>query len=139
MANKNNFKKNLDTLIGKGVKMVGVIEFSGHLHIYGEVQGDIVAESGGHLHLGPEAKIQGTARAETMEIHGEVEGDIFCSSHLVFGSTSSCSGDVHYHNIQIDAGAQVSGRMIRAQDPLAIENAQKPQGQDKKEDADADL
>lgn len=138
---KNPGKKNQsnDTLIGKGVRMVGLIEFEGNLHIYGNVEGDIVSRNdGGYVYLGSGARVNGKVSSAQMEIHGHIEGDIYCAERLLFGPDGSCNGDVHYNNLQIETGAKVSGRMVRADNPqVAIES--KPNANNDNLNNDGDL
>ena len=103
----------IDTsLIARGMVIRGDLRFSGTLHLDGRIEGSILAE-------GPEAiftlsehgQVLGEIRAPHAVINGHVQGDIYVTERLELAHEARIIGDVHYHMLEMAAGAQVNGRM----------------------------
>jgi cytoskeletal protein CcmA (bactofilin family) len=46
-----------------------------------------------------------------MDVHGELNEDISCRSHLLIHSTGKVSGKLEYHEIEIERGGKFKGTM----------------------------
>ena len=114
-------KKIADSLIGSGVSVTGKIHYSGNLYVYGTVEGDIEAgEQARHLIIGATGLITGTIHAVSLMIQGRVEGDIVCRDLLEVQDTGVLEGNITYAKVLLREGAQINGRMIQRDAPLAI-------------------
>jgi len=103
------------SLIGADVRIVGNITTEGEIQIDGQLEGDIVCH---HLLIGESGRITGEVTAETTRVHGEVIGKITAGA-VVIARAGRIAGDIIHDSIEIEAGAQLEGRLIRKSGPHA--------------------
>lgn len=102
------------TLIASSARIIGDIEFSGGLHIQGEVDGNIsVTGDGGQLVIGESGVVRGEIRVPHITINGRVEGDVNATEHLELASKAQVEGNVFYVVIEMLMGARVNGKLVR--------------------------
>lgn len=102
------------TLIASSARIIGDIEFSGGLHIQGEVDGNIsVSGDGGQLVIGESGVVRGEIRVPHITINGRVEGDVNATEHLELASKAQVEGNVFYVVIEMLIGARVNGKLVR--------------------------
>lgn len=106
---------NVDTLIGTKVIVRGDLLFSGGLHIDGTVIGSVTAEPGSEavLVLSERGRIEGEIRAPHVVINGTVSGDIHASAKVELAAQARIEGNIHYRLLEMAAGAEVNGRIVR--------------------------
>ena len=106
---------NVDTLIGTKVIMRGDLVFSGGLHIDGTLIGSVTAEPGTEavLVLSERGRVEGEIRAPHVIINGTVLGDIYASAKVELATKARIDGDIHYRLLEMAAGAEVNGRIVR--------------------------
>lgn len=106
---------NVDTLIGTKVIVRGDLVFSGGLHIDGTVIGSVTAEPGSEavLVLSERGRIEGEIRAPHVVINGSVSGDIHASAKVELATQARVEGNIHYRLLEMAAGAEVNGRIVR--------------------------
>lgn len=106
---------NVDTLIGTKVIVRGDMQFSGGLHIDGTVIGSVTAEPGSEavLVLSERGRIEGEIRAPHVVINGAVHGDIHASAKVELAANARIEGNIHYRLLEMAAGAEVNGRIVR--------------------------
>jgi cytoskeletal protein CcmA (bactofilin family) len=106
---------NVDTLIGTKVIVRGDLVFSGGLHIDGTVIGSVTAEPGSEavLVLSERGRIEGEIRAPHVVINGTVSGDIHASAKVELAAQARIEGNIHYRLLEMAAGAEVNGRIVR--------------------------
>lgn len=97
------------SVIGPDVRIVGDIITQGEMQIDGEVEGDISCQV---LVVGEGARITGAVTAETVKVHGELSGKIDAEMVLI-AKTARVTGDVAHNSLEIEAGAQLEGHIIR--------------------------
>lgn len=104
----------IETLIGKGARVQGDVEFQGGLHVDGTVGGNLTATPGNAalLSISESGRVDGAIDAPHVVVNGTVHGDITASDRVVLGAKARVYGDVHYGAIELELGAQVSGRMV---------------------------
>lgn len=95
------------SVIGAEVRIRGDIDAAGRLVIYGRVDGDIVHN--GHLVIGAGAHCASNIQAVSMEIAGEVHGNVQVQNSLVLLGTGRLYGDSACTSLQIQPGATFSG------------------------------
>lgn len=118
------------TLISKGTKFTGEVQFSGDLHVQGDVIGNIIAEGSSELEISQTGKVEGQVNVPKVVVRGTVHGDIRASKHLELGASAIVNGNVYYSLIEMVKGAQVNGNLVHIDD----EEAKKPGlGKDAKE------
>lgn len=97
------------SVIGPDVKIVGNIITQGEMQIDGQVEGDITCHT---LVVGEGARITGEVTAEAVRVHGDLSGKIDAVT-IVIAKTASVSGDVIHETLEIEAGANLEGHILR--------------------------
>lgn len=112
MFNKGNKSEILntekvDTIIGPGTSIEGIIRAEGTLRINGNVIGELIVT--GNVVVGDSSVVQGNIKAENVYVAGTVNGNITSTGQLQMTSTAKIIGDVDVKNIIIDEGAVFNG------------------------------
>ena len=109
-------KGSIETLIGKGTTVRGDLDFQGGLHVDGTVVGNLTAHGDGGtlLSISELGRVEGSIHAPQVVVNGQVRGDIHAAERLVLGAKARVEGDVHYHSIELELGAQVNGHLVPA-------------------------
>jgi cytoskeletal protein CcmA (bactofilin family) len=113
----NRSEKNaarIDTLIGRSARIQGNVEFSGGLHIDGQVSGNVRVVPGGtaSVSVSEHGVIEGSVEAPHVVLNGTVNGDIVASERVVLGAKARVRGNVSYGVIEMALGAEITGRLI---------------------------
>lgn len=93
--------------VGKDISLSGEIGACDHLVVEGTVEATI--KGGQSLEITETGLFKGTVEIDNAIIAGRFEGNLVVKGHLVIRSTGSVSGDIHYGDLAIDAGASVNG------------------------------
>lgn len=102
------------TLIAKGSTITGDIQFDGVLHIQGNVVGHVtVAGDKGQLVVDRSGVVEGEVRVPHIIINGQVVGDVWATEKLELAENARVEGNVTYETIEMMAGAQVNGKLVR--------------------------
>ncbi len=106
----------VDALIGPQVVIRGDLVFSGGLYVEGRIIGKVIAEEGANatLTLAEQGHIEGEIRAAVVVISGRLEGDVHASERVELTPSARVTGDVHYQVVEMNAGAQLTGRLLHA-------------------------
>ena len=124
LARKPNEKpcNTIDTLIGVTTEMKGDIAFSGGLRIDGKVKGNITARSDDNstLVLSENAVVTGDVSVPHMIVNGKIKGNVRSAERLELQPKAEISGDITYKVVEIAAGAQLNGNMIRASEKAGV-------------------
>lgn len=109
----------VDTLIGAQTVIRGDVTFSGGLHIDGQVHGAIVAEAGSDavVTVSDKGRIQGEIRAPHVVINGTLDGDVIASERIELAAQARVTGNIRYKLLEMAAGAQVNGQIMRDEEP----------------------
>jgi cytoskeletal protein CcmA (bactofilin family) len=100
-------------MIGKGVSMRGDMDFSGGLHVDGDITGNLEGHSEhSRLTLSRDGKINGNVTVGDAEINGTIVGDVHAAGSVVLHPQSHVTGNVYYGKIEIRSGARISGKLI---------------------------
>lgn len=107
----------IDTLIGPQVVIRGDLVFSGGLYVEGRIHGKVVAEDGkpASLILSEHGAIEGEVRVPVVVINGELTGDVHAAERVELAQKARVQGNVHYQVVEMSAGAQLTGRLVHAQ------------------------
>ena len=107
-------QNSIDSLIGAGTRVEGNVVFSGGLRVDGEVRGNISSENGqeGTLVISEMASVEGAVSVAHVVINGTVIGPVFASESLELLPAARVTGDVEYHQIEIQQGAVIQGRLV---------------------------
>ena len=106
----------VDTLIGAHVTIRGDVHFSGGLYVEGRIVGKVVAEDGERavLMLAEQGSIEGEVRVPVVMVNGRLDGDVHASERVELADKARVHGDVHYRVVEMNAGAQLTGRLVHA-------------------------
>lgn len=105
-------KNKVPSIMASDLVVTGDIVSDGEVQIDGEVIGDI---RGNVLLVGASAKIKGEIFADTIRIHGNINGQIKAKTvHLA--KTAHVIGDILHENLSIDEGAYIEGHITRMAD-----------------------
>lgn len=112
----------VDALIGPQVVIRGDVVFSGGLYVEGRILGKVLAEEGATatLTLAEHGHIQGEIRASVVVLSGSLEGDVHASERVELTPTARMTGNVHYEVVEMNAGAQLTGRLIHGSAMTAL-------------------
>lgn len=113
-GDKKQTKGRIDTLVGRNSRIKGDLNFSGGLHVDGEIHGNVGAEDGSDsvLSLSQNGVIRGEVRVPHIVINGLVEGDVHAEKRLELGPSARVTGDVYYNLVEIAVGAAVNGKLV---------------------------
>jgi cytoskeletal protein CcmA (bactofilin family) len=114
MFNREKSNARVDTLIGRSARIQGDVEFSGGLHIDGQVTGNVrVLPSGeASVSVSEHGVIEGSVEAPQVVLNGTVNGDIIATDRVVLGAKARVRGNVCYGVIEMALGAEITGRLI---------------------------
>lgn len=109
----------IETLIGPGTIIEGDVQFRGGLHVDGTVIGSVTATGDEHavLTISQEAQVKGQVQVPVVIVDGHMEGDIVSTVRVELSPNARISGNVHYRAIQMEFGAQVSGKLVYDEAP----------------------
>lgn len=111
----------VESLIGSRMSISGDIEFAGGLHVDGRISGSVVATGNdGTLTLTENGRIEGRVEVACAIINGQIEGDLTATERVELAANARVDGDVHYRMLQVAAGAQVNGRLMRIDEQRAL-------------------
>lgn len=113
----------IDSLIGAGTRIDGNISFAGGLRIDGEVRGNIECENGqsGTLVISEHASVEGEIAVSHVVINGAVIGPVRAAESLELLPNARVTGDVEYHQLEMQQGAVVQGRLVHQTSVKAVE------------------
>jgi cytoskeletal protein CcmA (bactofilin family) len=115
---------NVDTLIADGTSINGDMSFSGALFVDGEITGEVKGDSEKQsvLSIGVHGKIKGNISTPYAVIFGQVDGDVYVTEKIDLKPGAKINGDLYYKVIEMNAGAEVNGKMVVVGDPKALEH-----------------
>lgn len=123
-AKKGKASQNsIDSLIGAGTRIDGNVVFSGGLRIDGEVRGNISSENAqeGTLVISEKASVEGAISVAHVVINGSVIGPVSAAESLELLPAARVTGDVEYHQIEMQQGAVIQGRLVHQVSAKTVE------------------
>ena len=110
----NSPQSSIDSLIGAGTRIEGNVTFSGGLRVDGDVRGNINCANGleGTLVISEKASVEGAITVGHVVINGTVIGPVTAGESLELLPLARVTGDVEYHQIEMQQGAVIQGRMV---------------------------
>jgi cytoskeletal protein CcmA (bactofilin family) len=93
--------------LGQTLRVRGVLDTDGEVHIHGYVEGRINADrlivfTGGH--------VKGDIVAREVRIGGKMDGRVF-AFNVVLDSSADFTGRIFHHTVTVARGAKIDGRM----------------------------
>ena len=124
-SNKSNRDGHLvvDALIGAQVVIRGDVEFSGGLYVEGTILGKVIAQDGASnatLTVAEHGAIEGEIRAQVVVISGRLDGDVHATERVELTPSARVNGNVHYQVVEMNAGAQLNGRLVHTATMAAL-------------------
>ena len=93
-------------LVGKGVTITGSINATGAVHVYGNVNGEIIAHE---ICVGVTGKVNGDVKVDAADIHGEIVNSLDVRKTLIIRASGKVSGLIRYDSMEIEQGGSVEG------------------------------
>lgn len=115
MFSRESRSPRIDTLIGKGARVQGDIDFLGGMHLDGAIAGNVRSDPApdSTLSVSETGAIEGSVEVPNVILQGQVRGDIRAAERVVLGATARVEGDVYYGVIEMTLGAQIMGKLVR--------------------------
>lgn len=92
-------------VIGGDAILQGEIRNCREIEVHGYVEGTLEA---GNVVVQPNGRLFGTVRAESAEVHGELQGDVRVKQLIAIKSTGTVTGTVKYGRLAMDEGGELS-------------------------------
>ena len=118
MFGKHKKTPGATTLISKSTRIVGDLNFSGHLEIEGTIRGNIIATGAeSFVRVSEGGRVEGQINVAAIVINGTVIGDVYSAKYLVLTEQAQVKGDVHYAVIEMARGAHINGKLVFVEKP----------------------
>ncbi len=95
-------------VIREDTSLKGEIRNGGRIEIYGYVEGEIASDKV-IIHDG--GRCYGTIKAESAEVNGTLQGQVFVKQLMSIGKTGSVSGNVQYGRLALEMGGNLSAQV----------------------------
>ncbi len=106
------------SIISADMKVVGDLHSGGDIQIDGTVEGDIKSRT---LTVGESAHIIGSITAETVNVCGQVTGQVSAASVRI-ARTANVQGDINYRTLAIEEEAVLDGQIRRLDSTPVMES-----------------
>lgn len=100
--------KDVHSMIGTEMQINGNVTLKSGLIVYGKIYGDVTTE--GPVRVATTGIVIGNITASDIHINGRVEGNVTVANRAVLGEKSVLIGDLVYHSLLIEEGAQFEGK-----------------------------
>ena len=100
------------TIVGQGLRIIT----RGTLQVDGKVEGDVV---GNEVIIGEKGQVTGVVSGQSVVVHGAVAGTVK-GVNVVLSSSARVDGDVLHHQLSVEQGAHLDGRVRRPSDPAEL-------------------
>lgn len=94
--------------IGPSIVITGSLKSSEDMTIAGRVEGDVAVPKN-TVTIAPRARIDGNIVARSVQVHGELRGDITADRSVEVGETGSVVGKVITPRMSVSEGAVLNG------------------------------
>lgn len=113
----------IDSLIGAGTRIDGNVVFSGGLRVDGDVRGNISCENPqeGMLVISEKASVEGAVNVGHVVVNGTIVGPVSAAVSLELLPAARVTGDVEYHQIEMQQGAVIQGRLVHQVSAKTVE------------------
>ncbi len=102
--------------IGQSVQIEGELTGQEDLVIDGKIDGKITLE-GHHLTVGPNGRIHAEVHAKSVQVNGEVSGNIVADDKVEISSTGSVLGDITAPRVALADGSSFKGSIDMSSKP----------------------
>lgn len=105
------------SIIGPGMRVVGDCETEGTIRVEGRVEGSV--KTGKAVVVAKGGVVEGDIITQDAVISGTVLGTVNAESRLELQETARIEGEVRARRMQLDEGAELSGRVQVGEESLA--------------------
>jgi len=91
--------------IGTDLVVKGRIRRCRSLDVHGYVEGGVEADE---LRIQPGGRVFGIVRADRLEVHGQLQGDVAVRTLILIGTTGKVVGNVRYGQLALQPGGELS-------------------------------
>lgn len=110
---KELLRATINTLIGEGTTIEGIIHFKGGLHVVGNVNGGIRSDDEDSvLIVSEDSLVTGDIKVSHLIVNGQIDGNVFVDGKVELFDQARINGDVHYQSLELPVGAVVNGNLI---------------------------
>ena len=111
---KGRRPETIRTLVGENAHVQGDLGFEGGCHIDGVINGGVdgSSDADAFLSVSEAGRVQGNVHVPRLALSGTVEGDVVVTERAELSATARVVGDVYYNLIEIEAGAEINGKLI---------------------------
>ena len=105
----------LSSLIANNMEVSGDVHFLDGLRVDGHIKGNVLSKPGTKslLVLSDQGSISGNVSAYDAVINGHIVGDLEVQHFLELQSNARVTGNISYHQLRMDCGATVDGKLTR--------------------------
>lgn len=96
-------------VISEGITMSGEITACDYLVIEGTVEAAL--QGARVMEVSETGTFYGTVEIDEATIAGRFEGEIICNGRLTIKSSGSVTGSISYRELQVEAGAEIDGKL----------------------------
>lgn len=107
----------IQSIIGEGTEIKGVIHSNGVVRIDGYLEGTI--EHSGELIIGPKGRLVATVKSTDLAVAGELRGEVIVEGKLELLAGAKLVGDIRCGHLVVHEGAIFHGRSLMASDEPA--------------------
>jgi len=100
----------VETLIGLGTHIQGVISSQGTIRVDGTFTGEVKTQ--GDLVIGDNGVLEANIEAKNVLVAGEIKGNLFAKGKVEITPTGKVIGDIKVKNLIIDEGAVFKGNCL---------------------------
>ena len=111
------------TLIAENAELIGDVQFSGELFVYGRILGNVVGrDDASRLTVAQNGVIVGEVRVGQIVIDGRIEGDVFAHQKVELAGKAVVLGNLYYSLIEMQLGCRVDGQLVHTDEPGVADN-----------------
>lgn len=107
---QEQYQDEVETVVGPSVNVEGDFASEGNIIVKGSVAGSV--HTSRNLTVEKGARILANVRAGSAKIDGEIKGNIKVKDALLLGSSARVMGDIEVKTLIVEAGAQISGKVV---------------------------
>ena len=97
----------MNTFLGEDTKLEGKLRFHGIARVDGQFLGDVSAD--GILIVGEKGRVEGNSHVASVELGGEIRGDVLADDRIEILTTGRVFGDIQSPIVIMQEGAILQG------------------------------
>jgi cytoskeletal protein CcmA (bactofilin family) len=111
------------TLIAEDAEIIGDVQFSGELYVYGRIHGNVTGrDDAAKLTLAASGVVEGEVRVANIVVDGRITGDVFARAKVELAERAVIHGNLYYALIEMQLGSRIDGQLVHTEDLPVNEN-----------------